>query len=90
MISKKIYIKNNIEVKVNDTFIYHSEIWKIWKLGAILESEKYYSSSKALKFKKKDLVLKKKDYTLFRFISLEYAPEDFLIKNGYKILKNEG
>ena len=89
MTSSKIYVKDNIQVITNDKFIYHSEVWKIWKMGAILEEEKYYASPKLLKFKKKDLVLKKKDYSIHRFIELEYAPEDYLVKNGYKLDTNE-
>ena len=42
---------------------------------------------KPISLKKKDLKKKKKEYTLFRFFELEYAPEQYLINNGYKIVE---
>lgn len=85
---QKVYEKNNIAVKVHTKFIYHSEIYKLWKGGASLLEDKYYSSSNPIKLKKKDLKSKRKDYILYRFFNLEFAPEEYLINNGYKILEN--
>lgn len=82
-----IYEKNNQRVIVNDKFIYCDAIYMFWKGGASLVEEKYYSSDKPISLKKKDLKKKKKEYTLFRFFELEYAPEKYLINNGYKIVE---
>nr|DAX08855.1 MAG TPA: hypothetical protein [Bacteriophage sp.] len=30
--------------------------------------------------------MKKKNYSIYRFFTLEFAPEDYLINNGYKII----
>ena len=49
--------------------------------------EKYYSSDKPIIIKKKDLKVKKKGYILYRFFNLEYAPEEYLIRNGYEIIE---
>lgn len=57
----------------------------LWKNGASLIDEKYYSSNKPISLKKKNL--KKKGYTLVRFFDLEYAPESYLINNGYKVIE---
>lgn len=78
------YEKDNIQIIVNDKFIYRSTIFKFWKNGATQLDEKYYASSKPIKLKK--VSLKKKDYQLYRFFELEFAPEDYLIKKGYKKL----
>ena len=63
-------------------------IYKIWKDGFSLFDQKYYSCDHPLKLKKKDL-LKRSDYLLRRFFDLEFAPEDYLLDNGYKPLTNE-
>ena len=82
-----IYIKDDIQITVNSKFIYCSEIYKIWNNGAALIEEKYYSSKEPLKFKKNNIV-RKKDYLLQRFFTLQYAPESFLIKNNFKLKSN--
>lgn len=79
----KTYIKNDETVGVADSFIYHIETYIAWKNGVALYDEKWYSSEKPLKFKKKDLLLKRKKYKFFRLISMDYAPESYLIRNGY-------
>ena len=82
-----IYEKNNQRITVNDKFIYCSSIYVLWKGGASLIEEKYYSSNKPISLKKKDLKKKKKGYTLQRFFELEYAPEKYLINNGFKLIE---
>ena len=84
---QKIYEKNNIAVRTHDKFIYSSVIYKLWSGGASLVEEKYYSSDKPIIIKKKDLKVKKKGYILYRFFKLEYAPEEYLIRNGYEIIE---
>lgn len=86
MIAQKIYEKNNIQVVVNDKFIYNSTIYMFWKNGASLLDESYYSSVRPISLKKKDLQFKKKGYFLYRFFNLEFAPESWLQKNGYKLI----
>lgn len=87
MIAQKIYEKNNVQVGVNDKFIYNSTIYMFWKNGASLLDETYYSSNRPILLKKKDLKSKKKGYFLYRFFNLEFAPEQWLQKNGYKLIK---
>ena len=84
---QQIYEKNNIAVRTHDKFIYSSVIYKLWSGGASLVEEKYYSSDKPIIIKKKDLKVKKKGYILYRFFNLEYAPEEYLIRNGYEIIE---
>lgn len=84
--SRKIYEKNNQIVYTNDKFIYCSDVYKIWSWGASLIEESYYSSDKPISLKKKDLKLKTKEYTLYRFLELKFAPEEYLINNGFKII----
>lgn len=79
-----IYEKSGIAVKVADKFIYSSQVYLIWKNGASLWEDKWYSSDNPIKIKKKDLKLKKKNYTLHRFFQLECAPEEYLINQGYE------
>ena len=79
----KTYIKNDEVVGVAETFIYHIETYVAWKNGVALYDNKWYSSKEPLKFKKKDNILKRKTYKLFRLISMDYAPESYLIRNGY-------
>ena len=82
-----IYEKNNERIIVNDKFIYCSSIYMLWKGGASLIEEKYYSSNKPISLKKKDLKKKMKGYNLVRFFELEYAPENYLINNGFKLIE---
>ena len=82
-----IYEKGNERIIVNDKFIYCSSVYALWKGGAFLIEEKYYSSNKPISLKKKDMKKKGKSYTLIRFFDLEYAPENYLINNNYKIVE---
>ena len=82
-----IYEKGNEKITVNDKFIYCSSVYMLWKGGASLVEEKYYSSNKPISLKKKDMKKKEKGYTLIRFFDLEYAPENYLINNNYKIVE---
>ena len=79
----KTYIKNDEVVGTHEKFIYNVEIYVVWKNGISLYNEKNYACDKPLKFKKKDNILKRKTYKLFRLISMDYAPESYLIRNGY-------
>lgn len=87
MLAPYLYEKNNQRIVVNDKFIYCDSIYMIWKNGASLIEEKYYSSDKPISLKKKDLKKKKGEYILFRFFELKYAPENYLINNGFKIVE---
>ena len=79
----KIYLKNDEVVAVADKFIYHVETYVAWKNGIALYDEKWYSSNEPLKFKKKDNLLKRKTYKLIRYVTLDYAPQSYLERNGY-------
>ena len=83
LVNMKTYLKNNEAVGVNDKFIYHIEIYIAWKNGIALYDEKWYSSKEPLKFKKKDNLLKRKKYKWVRYITLTYAPQSYLERNGY-------
>lgn len=83
--SAVLYEKDGDIVQVNDTFIYEDSIYKVFESGIALWEEKYYSVKKPLKLKKKDLINRKKkdkEY-LVRFLTLEFAPEKWLINNNY-------
>lgn len=81
---KIIYVKDKQEVYVSDKYIYHSSVHKIWKTGACLLDDSYYTCDKPMNLTKVPKFLKKKDYTIHRFIELEGAPEHYLIKKGFK------
>lgn len=85
MSSQIIYVKDRHEVYVSDKYVYYSSVHKMWKMGASLLDERYYVSNSPLNLKKIPKVLKKKDYNIHRFITLEGAPEHYLIKKGYKL-----
>jgi len=85
-ILQKAYEKDQDIVYVHDKFIYQDEIYLIWSWGASLLDEKSYSSDKPISLKKKDRKLKKKNYIIYRFFTLKFAPEEYLINNGYKII----
>ena len=66
-----LLVKDKDVVGINDCFIYSDEI--------------YYKSSKPIKIKKKDYLSKKKGNGYFvRFFTLEFAPLNWLLDNGYK------
>lgn len=83
--SAVLYEKDGQIVQVNDKFIYEDSIYKVFKEGIALWDEKYYSTSKPLKLKKKDLTNRTKTSTeyLVRYLTLEFAPEKWLITNNY-------
>jgi hypothetical protein len=83
MTSPKIYENNELRVVVNDKFIYCSEVYMIWKNGAALVDTKYYSSNEPIKIKKKK---KKQERNLVQFLTLEFAPEEYLINNKFKLV----
>lgn len=85
-ILQKAYEKDRDIVYAHDKFIYQDEIYLIWSWGASLLDEKSYSSDKPISLKKKDRKLKKKNYIIYRFFTLKFAPEEYLINNGYKII----
>lgn len=79
------YINRDREVAVEgDKFIYKSSVYVLWERGAALWDEKYYTSNNPITFKKKDLLLKRKKYKLYRYWDLIQAPEFYLINNGYE------
>lgn len=82
-----IYEKDGQQVGINDKFIYLSEIYQLWGWGAALLDSKYYSSDKPIKMKKGQNTLKKKGYSLCRFWELCFAPENYLINNGFKLIE---
>lgn len=82
-----VYEKNGKKVITCDKFIYCSSIYQIWKNGAMMLDEQYYSSNKPIEIKKKDLIKRKKGYIIQRFFDLEYAPEEYLWKEGYKLVE---
>ena len=83
----KMYVKDNKYVQVSPKFKYCSSIYKIWKRGACLISEKFYTSITPIKLKNIVNNCKKKHYQIHRFIELESAPEEYLINQGYKLVK---
>lgn len=88
MESPKVYVKDKSEITVSPKFVYCFSTYKIWKQGACLLDEKYYASPQPLDMKKIPTMIKKKGYSIHRFIDLESAPEDYLITKGYKLKKS--
>lgn len=84
MTLSKIYIKGKHEVTTASKFIYQTTIYKIWKLGCSLLSEQYYALPRPLDLKSIPSQVRAKDYILQRYITLEGAPETYLIQHGYK------
>ncbi len=85
--SPRIYEKDELRVVVNEKFIYCSEVYALWKNGAALVDTKYYSSDEPIKMKKKKKGKKEeKNYKLVRFLTLEFAPEEYLINNKFKLV----
>ncbi len=84
--STKAYEKNKQIVYTNDKFVYQDSIYRIWSFGASLIDEKYYSSNKPIALKKKDMILKRRNYSLHRFFELKFAPEEYLLQEGYKLI----
>ena len=87
--SRRTYEKDKQNVHTHDKFIYCSSVYQIWSWGAALMEEKYYSSNKPIVLKKNQLCCKRKKYSLHRFFELQFAPEEYLINNGFKIVENE-
>jgi hypothetical protein len=81
-----VYVKDGHVVNISAKYVYRTTAHKMWKWGSCFIGEKYYASSKPLNIKKIPTKMKKKEYTIYRFIELESAPEHYLIKNGYKKL----
>lgn len=80
-----LYEKDGETIQVSDTFIYEDAIYKVFEGGIALWDTKYYSVKKPLKLKKKDFTNRKKkdkEY-LVRYLTLEFAPEKWLINNNY-------
>lgn len=86
MTSPKIYENNELRVVVNDKFIYCCEVYLIWKNGASLVETKYFSSDFPIKIKKKKGKQKVEKYKLVKFMTLEFAPEEYLINNKFKLV----
>lgn len=80
-----IYEKDGDFVQVAEQFVYEDSIYKVFKEGIALWETHYYSSSKPIKLKKKDYINRKKksDEYFIRFFTLEFAPESYLINNGF-------
>lgn len=88
MSSQAIFVKGDAQIRVTRKFIYSVDVYKIWKNGACLLSSKYYACSNVLNLKKIPVMVKKKGYTIQRFVMLEGAPKEYLIAKGYKQLKS--
>ena len=87
MSSLIIYTKDDDEISVSTKFVYHCSVMRIWKRGVCLISDNYYTTTTPLDIKKVPTILKKKGYSIHRFIELESAPEEYLISKGYKLKK---
>ena len=71
----------------HNKFIYCSSVYQMWGCGAALMEEKYYASDRPITLKKKNLIsVKRKNYSLHRFFELQFAPEEWLLQQGYKLI----
>lgn len=80
----KVYVKDKDEVTTSSKFVYSISVYKFWKQGVSLLDDRHYICNTPLDLKQIPTLLKKKDYSIRRFITLEGAPEDYLIQKGYK------
>lgn len=89
--SVAIYEKDGQIVQTHSSFIYEDSIYKVFKGGVSLFEEKQYSTNKPLKLKKKDFINRKKkaDEYFIRFLTMEFAPESYLIKEGYTLINSK-
>lgn len=89
-----IYQKNNELAGISDRYIYLEEVYEQFPRMSRLASSRYISLSKPLVRTRKDF---KKDYqhdkktkrTLLRHFILCYAPENYLLREGYEPLTAE-
>lgn len=84
---RKTYEKDKQIVYTHNKFIYCSSVYQMWGWGAALMEEKYYASNRPITLKKKNLIsVKRKNYSLYRFFELQFAPEEWLLQQGYKLI----
>ena len=87
MTLRKTYEKDKQIVHTHNKFIYCSSVYQMWGWGAALMEEKYYASDRPITLKKKNLIsVKRKNYSLHRFFELQFAPEEWLLQQGYKLI----
>lgn len=82
----RCFKKGNNIVGVGDKFIYLVEVYDVFKNGVVLNMERHVSIDHPLNITKKLLATKtRKDQKEWqrRFITLEFAPETYLRRNGY-------
>ena len=89
--SVAIYEKERQIVQTHSSLIYETSTHNAFKRGTSLFEEKQYSTNKPLKLKKKDFINRKKkaDEYFIRFLTLEFAPESYLIKEGYTLINSK-
>ena len=83
----KIYTKQNQEVYTAPKFIYISNVYKLWKGGACMIKEEYYTSTNPINFTQVPCIIKRGEFIIQRCIELEGAPEKYLITKGFKLKK---
>ena len=84
---RKTYEKDKQIVYTHDKFIYCSSVYQLWGWGAALMEEQYYASDRPITLKKKNLIsVKKKNSSFRRFFELQFAPEEWLLQHGYKLI----
>lgn len=82
----RCFKKDDKIVGVGDKFIYLIEVYDVFPDGLALNMERHVSIDRPLNITKKLLSTKKrKDQKEWqrRYITLEFAPEEYLRKNGY-------
>ena len=89
MTLRKTYEKNKQIVYTHYKFIYCSSVYQIWSWGAALIEETYISSDKPIILKKNQKCIKKSKYSIHRFLELQFAPEEWLISQSFKIVEDE-
>lgn len=74
-------------ITVGEQFVYEVSIYKIYKKRVECIGLKKYYFDKPIKIKKHSVYIKRKDYTLCKFLDWLKAPIDYIIKQNFKILE---
>lgn len=88
----KLYTKDGVFVKISNGFVYSEEIYKRTPTSFMLIRRQLYTSSQPIIRSKDEIANEDYRYNpeskvaVIRYWELEEAPEEYLIKNNYKLV----
>ena len=87
--TKKMRFRSgNLKCTEGSRFLYEVTLYKDYKDRSELVDNRFYSSSKPIKYKEVQ-ICKMDNYLLSKYITLLEAPIDYLLTNGFKEWTNE-